>query len=173
MILIVYSVMRICQKRRNTEMARDLSICSVMTQSTKKFKDIEKEMRSPKKKKEKERGAFLSSLRAGGWVGCLLSTLRRVLDTCYCHLDVNSFYASVEEARLYPTLEGKPVAVRQRNLLVTTNYVARARGVPKMCSVDEGRRLVPDLVVIESDMARYRAAHRALFDLLREMGLAP
>ena len=65
---------------------------------------------------------------------------------CYMHCDVNSFYASVEEARLYPNLENKPVAVRQRDLLVTTNHIARARGVPKMCSASEGLRLVPDLV---------------------------
>ena len=91
----------------------------------------------------------------------------------YMHCDVNSFYASVEEARLFPTLEGRPVAVRQRHLLVTTNHIARARGVPKMCSASEGLRLVPDLVVIESDMSRYRQAHRQLFDLLREMGLTP
>ncbi len=92
---------------------------------------------------------------------------------CYCHLDVNAFYASVEEARLFPALEGKPVAVAQRSLLVTTNHTARALGVPKMCSVAEGKRLVPGLVVIESDMSRYRLAHRQLFDLLRAMGLAP
>ena len=92
---------------------------------------------------------------------------------CYCHLDVNAFYASVEEARMFPALVGKPVAVAQRSLLVTTNHIARARGVPKMCSVSEGKRLVPELQVIESDMSRYRLAHRQLFDLLRAMGLAP
>jgi DNA polymerase-4 len=91
----------------------------------------------------------------------------------YCHLDVNAFYASVEEARLFPALVGKPVAVAQRTLLVTTNHTARALGVPKMCTIVEGKRLVPSLVVIDSDMSRYRLAHRQLFDLLREMGLAP
>lgn len=90
------------------------------------------------------------------------------------HLDVCAFYASVEQARLYPSLEGLPVAVRQRQLLVTTNYVARDRGVPKMCSVEEAKKICPDLVVIESDMARYREGHRRLFELLRtEFGLAP
>ena len=84
------------------------------------------------------------------------------------HLDVNCFYASVEQARLFPELEGKPVAVRQRSLLVTTNYIARERGVPKMCSVAKGLELVPDLVVIESDMSRYREANRFLLDILRE-----
>lgn len=84
------------------------------------------------------------------------------------HLDVNAFYASVECARLWPKLEGLPVAVSQRALLVTTNYVARDRGVPKMCSVAEGKRVCPDLVVIESDMARYRDANRALMAILSE-----
>lgn len=84
------------------------------------------------------------------------------------HLDVNSMYASVESARLYPALEGKPVAVAQRTLLVTTNYAARDRGVPKMCTVVEGMRICPDLVVIESDMSRYRNASRAIMAILSE-----
>ena len=41
------------------------------------------------------------------------------------HIDINCFYASVEVA-LDRTLEGKPLAVKQRNLLVTTNYIARS-----------------------------------------------
>lgn len=65
------------------------------------------------------------------------------------HVDINAFYAAVEEARLWPELVGKPVAVRQRLHLVTCNYVARARGVPKMCVATTGLALCPDLVVIE------------------------
>lgn len=68
-------------------------------------------------------------------------------------------------------LEGKPVAVRQRNLLVTTNYIARSRGVPKMCSVTEGLKICPDLISIESDMSRYREANRKLMDILKEFTL--
>ena len=91
-----------------------------------------------------------------------------------CHLDVNCFYASVEMARLYPSLEGLPVAVSQRNLLVTTNYRCRDQGVPKMCSIIEAKEICPEIVIIESEMSRYREAHRRLFELLRtRFHLAP
>jgi DNA polymerase-4 len=92
----------------------------------------------------------------------------------FCHLDCNCFYASVEQARLFPALEGLPVAVRQRNLIVTSNYVCRAMNVPKMCSVDECKRICPTVVVIESDMSRYREASRNLLQLLRDdVGVQP
>ena len=42
-------------------------------------------------------------------------------------LDLDCFYAQVEMLR-DPSLQGRPVGVRQKSLLVTTNYVARARG---------------------------------------------
>lgn len=49
------------------------------------------------------------------------------------HLDMNCFYASVEQA-LNPTLKGKAIAVagnpkERRGILVTCSYEARAKGV--------------------------------------------
>lgn len=37
------------------------------------------------------------------------------------HVDVDSFYAQVEELR-NPALRGRPVGVTQKYLVVTTNY---------------------------------------------------
>jgi DNA polymerase iota len=46
------------------------------------------------------------------------------------HIDVDCFYAQVEEAR-NPSLRGKPLAVTQKYLCVTANYAARQAGVTK------------------------------------------
>jgi len=40
------------------------------------------------------------------------------------HLDIDCFYAQVETI-LNPELATKPVGVQQKNLVITTNYVAR------------------------------------------------
>lgn len=52
-------------------------------------------------------------------------------DTSHCkgfrviiHVDIDCFYAQVETIK-NPTLKGKKVGVQQKNLVITTNYVAR------------------------------------------------
>lgn len=43
------------------------------------------------------------------------------------------------------------MGVRQKYLLVTTNYEARARGVQKMSSIADARRACPDIVVVDGE----------------------
>lgn len=50
-----------------------------------------------------------------------------------------------------PELRTQPVGVRQKSLLVTTNYVARALGVPKMIKVSDAKQKFPDLVIIDGE----------------------
>ena len=62
----------------------------------------------------------------------MATSVQRLPDTLrvVIHVDVDCFYAQVEELR-NPTLKGKPLAVTQKYLCVTTNYAARARGLPR------------------------------------------
>ena len=46
------------------------------------------------------------------------------------HLDVDCFYAQVETLH-HPEYQGKPLGVQQKNLVVTSNYEARAFGIKK------------------------------------------
>ncbi len=46
-----------------------------------------------------------------------------------------------------PTLEFLPLIVTQKTIVATSNYVARARGVQKMCSLSEARAACPDVIV--------------------------
>lgn len=87
------------------------------------------------------------------------------------HLDMNSFFASVEQAH-DPSLKEIPMAVagnpkHRRGILVTCSYEARALGIYTTMTVGEARRLCPDLVIVPPDFEKYRAASTAVFDILR------
>lgn len=87
------------------------------------------------------------------------------------HLDMNSFFASVEQAH-DPSLKGIPMAVagnpkERRGILVTCSYEARAFGIYTTMTVGEAKRLCPDLVIVPPDFDKYRTASAAAFTLLR------
>lgn len=86
------------------------------------------------------------------------------------HVDMNSFYASVEQA-YDPSLKGLPLAIagnpqKRRGILVTCSYEARAYGVYTTMTVGEARRLCPDLVIIPPDFDKYRKASQEVFAIL-------
>ena len=81
------------------------------------------------------------------------------------HLDVDCFFAQVEEVRL--SLRGRPLGVQQNMEIAAVNYEARAFGLYNRISVAEGKRLCPDLVLVRGDngvnaMQRYRSAGQAV-----------
>ncbi|MBD8034623.1 MULTISPECIES: DNA polymerase IV [Solibacillus] len=87
------------------------------------------------------------------------------------HLDMNSFYASVEQAH-NPSLKGKPIAVagnvkERRGIIVTSSYEARAKGIYTTMNVAEAKRLCPELLLLPPDFPKYRAASAAIFSILR------
>lgn len=87
------------------------------------------------------------------------------------HVDMNSFYASVEMAH-DPSLKGKPLAIagnpeERRGIIVTCSYEARKFGVRTTMSLWEAKKLCPHLVVMKPDFEKYRTASLGIFDLLR------
>lgn len=91
--------------------------------------------------------------------------------TILLHIDMNCFYASVEQA-LNPTLKGKPVAIggdpkERRGVVVTCSYEARAQGVYTTMRVREALAICPSLIVLKPNFERYRAASKAMFDILK------
>ncbi|XP_039495219.1 DNA polymerase iota [Drosophila santomea] len=82
------------------------------------------------------------------------------------HLDMDYFYAQVEEIR-DPTLRSKALGIQQKNIVVTCNYVARAKGVTKLMLIAEAQRICPDLVLVNGeDLTPYRQMSQRIFDLL-------
>ncbi|WP_243290166.1 DNA polymerase IV [Bacillus sp. FJAT-47783] len=87
------------------------------------------------------------------------------------HVDMNSFYASVETA-FDPALKGKPVAIagdpeQRRGIIVTCSYEARARGVKTTMPLWQAKKLCPELIVRRPNFKRYRKASKAMFQLLK------
>ncbi|MEH7887277.1 DNA polymerase IV [Bacillus sp. JJ1609] len=88
------------------------------------------------------------------------------------HVDMNSFYASVEMA-YDPDLKGKPLAIagnpeERRGIIVTCSYEARKFGVRTTMPLWEAKKLCPDLIIKKPNFERYRSASAAMFDLLRQ-----
>ncbi|XP_029164365.1 DNA polymerase iota [Nylanderia fulva] len=82
------------------------------------------------------------------------------------HLDVDCFYAQVEMVR-NPELEGKPLGVQQKSIVVTSNYLARDYGIKKCMSVQEALRLCPELVLVNGeDLTHYRHYSNKISEIL-------
>ncbi|KKB36221.1 DNA polymerase IV [Bacillus thermotolerans] len=88
------------------------------------------------------------------------------------HVDMNSFYASVEIAH-NPSLKGLPLAIagqpeERKGIIVTCSYEARAFGIKTTMPVWQAKRLCPHLVILPPDFNKYRQASAYMFQLLRE-----
>src|ERR1700704_2901148 len=95
------------------------------------------------------------------------SMIRRIL-----HIDMDAFYASVEQ-RDNPELRGKPLAVggqpTRRGVVAAASYEAREFGVRSAMSMAKAVRLCPALVIVPPDFARYKAASTTVFTIFREV----
>jgi len=84
------------------------------------------------------------------------------------HLDVDCFYCQVEEIA-NPELAIKPFAVGQKQIIVTSNYVARSFGVKKLMSREEAKKACPELIIVEgSDLEPYRLASQSIYKAFRD-----
>jgi DNA polymerase-4 len=88
--------------------------------------------------------------------------------TAIIHIDMDAFFASVEQARR-PELRGCPVVVGgrpgSRGVVATASYEARAMGVRTAMPVAQARRLCPQAVFLPVDRVAYSAVHRRLQEL--------
>lgn len=82
------------------------------------------------------------------------------------HLDVDCFYAQVEMLR-HPEFEGKPLGVQQKNIIVTSNYLARKYGIKKCMPLHEALNLCPNLALVNGeDLTNYRHYSTKIFEIL-------
>ncbi|WP_102027370.1 DNA polymerase IV [Salirhabdus sp. Marseille-P4669] len=89
------------------------------------------------------------------------------------HVDMNSFYASVEAA-YNPDLKGKPLAIagnpeERKGIVVTSSYEARAKGVKTTMPLWQARKLCPNLIVMTPNFPRYREASSNMFQILADI----
>lgn len=85
----------------------------------------------------------------------------------YLFLDLNSYFASVEQQE-YPELRGKPVAVvpveADTSFVIAASYEAKRQGVKTLTQIGEAKRLCPDLICVKGHHSMYSAYHRRVIE---------
>ncbi|KAJ5225633.1 hypothetical protein N7468_006858 [Penicillium chermesinum] len=77
--------------------------------------------------------------------------------------DYDCFYASVFEVE-QPALKSLPLAVQQKQIVVTCNYEARRRGLHKLQLIKDAKRICPDVVIVlGEDLTKFRDASKDLY----------
>ncbi|KAJ5449091.1 Blood coagulation inhibitor Disintegrin, partial [Penicillium cf. griseofulvum] len=98
-----------------------------------------------------------------GFMAALVRNDRRII----LHLDYDCFYASVFESER-PELRSLPLAVQQKQIVVTCNYEARRRGLHKLQLIKDAKRICPDVVIVlGEDLTKFRNASKELYLLVR------
>lgn len=85
------------------------------------------------------------------------------------HLDMDSFFASVEE-KLNPRLKGKPILVggtERRGVVASANYAARPFGIHAGMPMAEAKRLCPHAVFVEGNPQKYVHTSLQVLDVLK------
>lgn len=84
------------------------------------------------------------------------------------HIDMDAFYASVEE-RDNPQLKGLPVIVggtSNHGIVTTANYIARKYGIHSAMPVFIAKRKCPNGVFLPVRMKRYKEVSKQVFNIL-------
>jgi len=80
--------------------------------------------------------------------------LKRDTSKLWMHLDMDMFYAAVE-IRDNPSLADKPVAVGDKSMVSTSNYVARKYGVRSAMPGFIAMKLCSNLIFVKPDFRKY------------------
>src|SRR5437867_4500656 len=83
------------------------------------------------------------------------------------HIDGDAFFASCEQSR-NPHLQGKPVITgKERGIVASMSYEAKARGVVRAMRLSEVRNICPDAIMLPSDYETYSLLSTRFFVIVR------
>jgi DNA polymerase IV len=95
--------------------------------------------------------------------------MRRSDARAILHIDMDAFYASVEEGDR-PELKGKPLIVggSGRGVVAAANYAVRRFGVRSAMPMGEALRRCPEAICVQPRMARYKEVSQQVFGIFHE-----
>ncbi|CAG8501135.1 11342_t:CDS:2, partial [Cetraspora pellucida] len=116
------------------------------------------------KKYESLKKQNLSTLNSK--VDSLVQAVERERDLSHIivHVDMDAFYASIEE-RDNDNLRNKPMAVGDNSMLSTSNYVARNYGVRSAMPGFIAKKLCPELIIVPCNFDKYRAVSKQIREI--------
>src|SRR5215813_8198492 len=83
------------------------------------------------------------------------------------HIDGDAFFASCEQSRR-PKLQGRPVVTgKERGIVASMSYEAKARGVTRGMRLSDIRKVCPDAVILPSDYETYSLLSKRFFAIVR------
>lgn len=89
---------------------------------------------------------------------------------CILHVDMDAFYASVEQ-RDNPELRGKPLVVgggQNRGVVAAASYESRVFGIRSAMPMAEARRRCPELLRVTPRMSHYKDVSDQIFGVFNE-----
>ncbi|MFX1563818.1 MAG: DNA polymerase IV, partial [Promethearchaeota archaeon] len=91
------------------------------------------------------------------------------------HVDMDAFYASVEQYRVHPEYRGLPVCVGHdpksgngRGVVLTASYEARGFGIHSGMPVTQAYRLCPEAVFVRGSFSNYLEASDEVMTVVKE-----
>jgi DNA polymerase-4 len=90
---------------------------------------------------------------------------------CIFHIDLDAFFASVEQVH-NPELKGKPVVVggdpNRRGVVSSASYEARPFGIHAGMPLSQARRFCPQATFLQVNLNRYREASAKFMEILTD-----
>ncbi len=84
------------------------------------------------------------------------------------HIDADAFFASCEQAR-DPRLKGRIVVTgKERGIASAVSYEGKAQGIKRGMTIQEIRRICPDVVHLPSDYETYSLYSARMFSIVRD-----
>lgn len=91
----------------------------------------------------------------------------QALPKAILHIDGDAFFAACEQSR-NPALQGKPVITgKERGIVASMSYEAKARGITRAMRLAEAKKLCPEVVLLPSDYETYSLLSTRLFAIVR------
>jgi DNA polymerase-4 len=88
------------------------------------------------------------------------------------HIDYNSYFATVEQ-QANPRLRGKPIGVTggdrmERTVVGAASVEAKKLGVKTGMSIQEARKICPELILVRGDSDKYLACTKRFLNILKD-----